>query len=114
VKYGAVFPQTEIGSDPAGVRQYLQAIDEMGFDYVLAYVLRTEQGRTESGYTRRMRQFASDKPYRAYRPFIYNLWNQTPRRNWESSAMQQTVIQLETAIFGRDNESSTGIYCRGQ
>jgi probable F420-dependent oxidoreductase len=37
VKYGAVFPQTEIGSDPGAVKTYLHAIDDMGFDYMLAY-----------------------------------------------------------------------------
>jgi probable F420-dependent oxidoreductase len=34
---GAVFPQTEVGSDPANIRQYVQAVEEMGFDYILAY-----------------------------------------------------------------------------
>ena len=37
MKLGAVFPQTEIGSDPGAVREYAQAIEEMGYTYLLAY-----------------------------------------------------------------------------
>jgi probable F420-dependent oxidoreductase len=37
MRYGAVFPQTEIGDDPGAVRAYAQAIEEMGYEYLLAY-----------------------------------------------------------------------------
>jgi probable F420-dependent oxidoreductase len=37
VKLGAVFPQTEIGADPAGAREYAQAVQELGFDHLMAY-----------------------------------------------------------------------------
>ena len=37
MKLGAVFPQTEIGTEPDNVRQYAIAAEEIGFDYVLAY-----------------------------------------------------------------------------
>jgi probable F420-dependent oxidoreductase len=37
VKLGAVFPQTEIGSDPAAARDYVQAAEGLGYDYVLIY-----------------------------------------------------------------------------
>ena len=37
MKLGAVFPQTEIGADRAGVREYLQAVRELGFDHLVAY-----------------------------------------------------------------------------
>jgi probable F420-dependent oxidoreductase len=37
MKYGAVFPQLEIGSDSAVVRDYILAVEDMGFDYLLAY-----------------------------------------------------------------------------
>ena len=37
MKLGAVFPQTEIGADPAGVREYVQAVQELGFDHLMAY-----------------------------------------------------------------------------
>jgi probable F420-dependent oxidoreductase len=37
VRLGVVFPQTEIGADPGGVRAYAEAAAETGFDHVLAY-----------------------------------------------------------------------------
>ena len=36
-RVGAVFPQTEIGPDPAGLRAYAQAVHGIGFKHLLAY-----------------------------------------------------------------------------
>jgi probable F420-dependent oxidoreductase len=35
--YGVVFPQTEIGADPAGVRRYAESAEALGYDYLLAF-----------------------------------------------------------------------------
>jgi probable F420-dependent oxidoreductase len=37
MQLGVVFPQTEIGPDPAGVRAFAQAAQELGFRHLLAY-----------------------------------------------------------------------------
>jgi probable F420-dependent oxidoreductase len=37
VKIGAVFPQTEIGSDPENVARYAREIERMGFDHLVMY-----------------------------------------------------------------------------
>ena len=37
MRIGVVFPQTEIGSDPAVVRDYAQAAESLGYDHLLAY-----------------------------------------------------------------------------
>ena len=37
MKTGAVFPQTEIGSDPAAVRDYVQAVEELGYAHMMVY-----------------------------------------------------------------------------
>src|SRR5215216_6592619 len=37
MRIGAVFPQTEIGSEPIVVRDYAQAVEEMGYTHLLAY-----------------------------------------------------------------------------
>jgi probable F420-dependent oxidoreductase len=37
MKVGVVFPQTEIGAKPAGVKDYAQAAEELGFSHILAY-----------------------------------------------------------------------------
>src|SRR5215831_15042195 len=37
MKIGVVFPQTEIGNDPAAIRDYAQAVEAMGYTHMLAY-----------------------------------------------------------------------------
>ncbi len=37
MKFGAVFPQTEIGADPVAIRDYVQAVEDLGYDYLLTY-----------------------------------------------------------------------------
>ena len=37
MKLGVVFPQTEIGSDPAGVREYARAAEGMGYNHIIAF-----------------------------------------------------------------------------
>jgi len=37
MQVGVVFPQTEIGADPAGVREFAQAAEELGYRHLLAY-----------------------------------------------------------------------------
>lgn len=37
MKFGVVFPQTEIGNDPVLIRDYAQAAEELGFSHILAY-----------------------------------------------------------------------------
>ena len=37
MKVGVVFPQTEIGSDPGAVRDYVQAAEDLGYSHLIAY-----------------------------------------------------------------------------
>jgi probable F420-dependent oxidoreductase len=37
LKLGAIFPTTEIGSDPAAVRDWAQAAEALGYDHVIIY-----------------------------------------------------------------------------
>ena len=37
MKLGVVFPQTEIGADPIAVRDYVQAVEGLGYDHLLIY-----------------------------------------------------------------------------
>ena len=37
MRIGAVFPQTEIGTDPIAVRDYVQAVESLGYDHLIAY-----------------------------------------------------------------------------
>lgn len=37
MKLGVTFPQTEIGTDPGVIKAYVQAAEDLGYDYVLVY-----------------------------------------------------------------------------
>ena len=37
MKFGVVFPQTEIGSDPGAVREYAQAAESLGYEHIIAF-----------------------------------------------------------------------------
>jgi len=37
MKTGVVFPQTEIGADPVAVRDYIQAVEALGYAHMMAY-----------------------------------------------------------------------------
>ena len=37
MKLGVLFPQTEIGPDPAVVRDYAQAAESAGYDHLLVF-----------------------------------------------------------------------------
>ncbi len=37
MRFGVVFPQTEIGNDPIAIRDYAQAAEGMGYRHILAY-----------------------------------------------------------------------------
>ncbi len=37
MKLGVVFPQTEIGNDPAAIRDYVQAVEQMGYNHLLTF-----------------------------------------------------------------------------
>ena len=37
MQIGAVFPQTEIGSDPGAIKEYAQAVESLGYDHIIAF-----------------------------------------------------------------------------
>ncbi len=37
MKSGVVFPQTEIGADPIALRDYVQTVEALGYDYLMVY-----------------------------------------------------------------------------
>jgi alkanesulfonate monooxygenase SsuD/methylene tetrahydromethanopterin reductase-like flavin-dependent oxidoreductase (luciferase family) len=37
MKFGLTFPQTKIGADPIAVRDFVQAVETAGFDYLVAF-----------------------------------------------------------------------------
>src|SRR4029453_13337251 len=52
MRIGVVFPQTEIGADPTGVRDYAQAVEELGYRHILVYDhVRGASTRSRPGWT---------------------------------------------------------------
>jgi probable F420-dependent oxidoreductase len=37
MRFGVIFPQTEIGADPSSIRDYAQAAEELGYEHIVAY-----------------------------------------------------------------------------
>ena len=37
MQIGVVYPQIELGGDPGAVRRFGKAVEDLGFDYLLAY-----------------------------------------------------------------------------
>lgn len=37
MELGAIFPQTEIGADPGAIREFAQAVEDLGYAHLLAY-----------------------------------------------------------------------------
>ena len=37
MKFGVVFPQTEVGNDPGVIREFAQAADDLGYEHLLAF-----------------------------------------------------------------------------
>jgi hypothetical protein len=37
MEIGATFPQTEFGTDPVAIKDYAQAVEQIGFNHILAY-----------------------------------------------------------------------------
>ncbi len=66
MKIGVVFPQTEIGNDPNVIRDFAQAVEEMGFDHLLVYdhVLGVDPKRPE-GWSG---PYDKDSPF--HEPFV--------------------------------------------
>ena len=66
MRLGAIFPQTEIGADPAAVRDFAQAAEDLGYDHILVFdhVLGADQTKRDSW----------DKPYNKddmfHEPFV--------------------------------------------
>lgn len=67
MKLGAVFPQTEIGTDPVAIRDYVQAVEDLGYDYLLAYehILGADPANYQDG-----RRFAYTYRDMFHEPFV--------------------------------------------
>ena len=86
MQFGAVFPTCEIGDDPAKVRDWAQAAESLGYDYVVAYdhVLGAEHENREP---KLWGPYTQDHPF--HEPFVL----------FGFLAAVTTTIEFETAVI---------------
>lgn len=63
MKIGVTFPQSEIGSDPAVIRDYAQAAEELGYNHILVF------DHVLGGHPDRFEQLGFKPPYTYQTPF---------------------------------------------
>lgn len=63
MKLGVIFPQTEIGNDPVAIRDYVQAVEQLGYHHVLAY------DHVLGAHPRRFESYGFRPPYTYQTPF---------------------------------------------
>ncbi len=63
MKIGVTFPQTEIGNDPAVIRDYAQAAEELGFNHILVF------DHVLGGHPDRFEKLGFKPPYNYQTPF---------------------------------------------
>jgi probable F420-dependent oxidoreductase len=90
VKFGVTFPQTEIGTDPIAIRDFAQAAEGAGFDYLVAFdhVLGAHPDR----FKERDLGFASP-------PYLYQHQFHEPFALFSFLAGFTTKIELTTGII---------------
>ncbi len=96
MKLGAIFPQTEIGSDPAALRDYAQAVEGMGYSYLLAYDHVLGAGAaSRPGWTR----YSSEHPF--HEPFVLFGYLAGCTRTLEFATGVLVLPQRQTALVAK-------------
>lgn len=63
MRIGVVFPQTEIGNDPTAIRDYVQAVEQLGYHHLLVYE------HVLGAHPDRLRDLGFRPPYTHQTPF---------------------------------------------
>src|SRR6059036_2596681 len=65
---GVVFPQVEIGQDPAAIRDYAQAVEAMGYSHILAFDHVVGANPNRPGWEGRRRPYSHESQF--HEPFV--------------------------------------------
>ena len=90
MKFGLTFPQTKIGADPIAIRDFVQAAEGAGFDYLVAFDHVT--GAHPDRFTGRYIGFPSP-------PYLYNSQFHEPLTLFTYLAGLTTRIELTTSVL---------------
>lgn len=98
MKIGATFPTTEIGNDPAVIRDWIQTAEGLGYDYVLTYdhVLGAEHARREPPL---VGPYTEDHPF--HEPFVLFGFMAGVTQRIELAAGVIVLPQRQTALVAK-------------
>ena len=97
MQIGVVFPQTEIGDDPAAIRDYAQAVEGLGYRHILAYdhVL----GASTANRPGWRGAYTSDTPF--HEPFVLFAYLAGQTRRVEFVTGVIVLPQRQTALVAK-------------
>jgi len=86
MKYGVLFPQTDIDNDPIAIKDFAQMVEQLGFDYLMTYehVLGADPDRPE---------------WEGYRPYDYTSAFHEPFVLFGYLAGLTTTLEFATGIL---------------
>lgn len=104
MKLGVTFPQTQMGSDPVAIREYVQAIEDMGYDYVLTYehVLGANPAHYDDG-----RHFVYTHEDAFHDPFVLYSWLTGLTSTLEFVTGILILPQRNTAVVAKQSATLT-------
>ena len=109
MRYGVVFPQTEIGTDPAAIRDYAQAAEGLGYSQILTYehVLGASSERYPnlSGPYRERHQF--------HEPFVLFGYMAAFTQRIEL-VMGVLVLPMRQTVLVAKQSAALDVLCRGR
>jgi len=98
MKFGVVFPQTEIGNDPAVIRDYIQAVEDIGYDHLLVFdhVLGADPSRFEGRFRP---PYTHETPF--HEPFVLFGYAAAITRRIELVTGVLVLPQRQTALVAK-------------
>lgn len=98
IRVGAVFPQTEIGNDPADLRDYAVGVQELGFQHIVAYdhVL---SGSQQAHYPKLVKRYDENSPFHEVFVLFGYLAAMAPRLELVTGVL--VLPQRQTALVAK-------------
>jgi probable F420-dependent oxidoreductase len=93
VKYGLVFPQTSIGTDPIAIRDFAQATEGAGFDHMLLY------DHVTGAHPSRFEEAGEFRPQNSGRTYIYEAPFHEPLTTIAWLAASTTSLKFVTSVL---------------
>jgi probable F420-dependent oxidoreductase len=93
VKYGLIFPQTSIGTDPIAIRDFAQATEGAGFDHMLLY------DHVTGAHPSRFEEAGSFRPQNSGRTYTYEAAFHEPLTTIAWLAASTSTLNFVTSVL---------------